>query len=417
MSACVVIEIEFNGLVKKKLKFFRKTTKAETLWLSIENALLLSFTGERRRLRGNANFSLLRLGGEGGSEGGSELITVNGAIEKLQHGGVYAVIFDDGEADDLAMRKGNASIESSIGDLTTPLLTFADGDGDGDGDGDDTEEEDDRYESNDFTVKSETEDSFSDGRGLGASSPIASKLEARLKRNYFVNLSFTNIRKSRLESRRIKDEKEKALLMFKNSDPVLSSYFSSEQKMGLLLQFKILTHLASERTFLVWQRCSITLLGAALTALKIGMEHERVPIKPIYDDAYSSVDDSIPVDDSLRVDDSLPADDYSPAEDDNDDYNVTTEYYFSFAVGMVLLIIVLVLNLFGMLHFRRTKEWLKSDSILLVEFFDSSEMNALFLCFVLIVASAFAIFADQIIFLSRGDDTASADDDDVYTST
>ena len=35
-----------------------------------------------------------------------------------------------------------------------------------------------------------------------------------------------------------------------------------------LLQYRLATHLASERLYLVWQRCSCTLVGGALTLLR-----------------------------------------------------------------------------------------------------------------------------------------------------
>ena len=63
------------------------------------------------------------------------------------------------------------------------------------------------------------------------------------------------------------------------------------------------TRFARCRLYLVWQRCSCTLVGGALTLLSIAMEHERTLVKNCVgggDDDWEADDKYVPTDDDCK---------------------------------------------------------------------------------------------------------------------
>ena len=195
---------------------------------------------------------------------------------------------------------------------------------------------------------------------------------------------------------------------------VLAHYFDSDGNRALLFQFKTLTHLASERTFLVWQRCSLTLVSAAFTCLKISMAHERSPIVIDIDDDLPWIDDSFGNARNGNGNGNRNSTLKKKYGDTDDiiDYEVDRFYYLGLGAGATLFFVVNLLSFLGPLQFRRTKRWLKEDSVQMCEAFGSLESNLLGVIFGFTVVSAITIFGMLTIWLNR-DDSFSPFDDDV----
>jgi len=180
------------------------------------------------------------------------------------------------------------------------------------------------------------------------------------------------------------------------SSPLVDKHITS------LLQYRILTHLASERLFLVWQRCSCTLVSGAFTLLSIAMEHERwlnTDCKPKPggdDDEDNDNDDKAPVD----TDDNFVA-----TDDDCGGRGVISEswernglFFAMFGAGVVLFVCLININYWGAKTFRRTKNWLHGDGGANIILLDEGEVNLIFAAVFAVCASTMIAFLVQSIY-------------------
>ncbi|GMI48539.1 hypothetical protein TrCOL_g2423 [Triparma columacea] len=164
-----------------------------------------------------------------------------------------------------------------------------------------------------------------------------------------------------------------------------------------VLQYRILTHLAAERLYLVWQRCSITLISGAFTLLQIAMNNER-------DVSYICEDD----DGGDEGDDEPGGDDEGGGGGDDDCRgdkiriaSKTRAFYTMFGCGCVLFTTAVCLSYLGPLYFQKTKNWLHGYGGARVVLLDENAMNTVLLCMLFICCATYLGFYAMGIYIVR----------------
>ncbi|GMH50014.1 hypothetical protein TrLO_g5067 [Triparma laevis f. longispina] len=189
------------------------------------------------------------------------------------------------------------------------------------------------------------------------------------------------------------------------SAPTIDKHITS------LLQYRILTHLASERLFLVWQRCSCTLVSGAFTLLSIAMEHERF----LYTDCKPKPggdDDDPDNDGDDKVQQTNDNDDnFVPTDDDCGGRGVISEswernglFFAMFGAGVVLFVCLISINYWGAKTFRRARNWLHGDGGAHIILLEDNEINLIFAAVFAVCTSTFvAFFAQSMYFIEEAD--------------
>jgi hypothetical protein len=189
-----------------------------------------------------------------------------------------------------------------------------------------------------------------------------------------------------------------------------------------LLQFRLLTTLASERLFLVWQRFSISLISAAIKLLELAMGHER-DINYVCNDRPEPDDnDDGEADDDAHVggwgrrarargkgrdDDNFPPtddDDCGGAGIQDKLYSLTPAFWVTFACGCIFMVVVQAMSWIGPEQFQRTKRWLHGHSGARLVMFGEEDMNVLWAGILLVSCTVLLVFVTEGVYLIRDPD-------------
>jgi len=199
-----------------------------------------------------------------------------------------------------------------------------------------------------------------------------------------------------LSSRLSKDVAKAQAHNFSHFLTAVQSLSTSNVKVSSMLQFRVLTHLAAERLFLVWQRFSIVLIKGAVTLLQIAMVHER-NLNNICNDVID--DDSVEQDDDRNLGvgdgDRRTNDNTDDCKDPGTVYELTAAFWVTFLCGCVFMLCTVFLGYAGPEQFSRTKKWLHGYGGAKLVMFGESDVNLLIAGVVLVTATVLMVFITE----------------------